>query len=333
LKRADAKRSPSAVDASIPLIIVETTVPVGTTRGRVGARIAAATGMTAGIDFALAFSPERVSSGTVLRDLRIYPKIVGGIDTASTERAVAFYRAMLDADVMAVRDAETAEFSKLAETTYRDVNIALANEFAQIGDGLGVDVLQAIDAANTQPYSHIHGPGVGVGGHCIPVYPHFLRAASESAPGDATLIADAREVNDGMAAYAVDRLRDALGTLDGSTVVVLGLAYRAGVKEWRHSSAFGIVAALRAAGAHAYVHDPLFSDDEIRACGLEPPPAFPLPADALVVQAWHPGYRAGGACAIDLAAFPGLRAILDGRAALDPAWVDGAGVRYVGIGR
>ncbi|MGH7622792.1 MAG: nucleotide sugar dehydrogenase, partial [Gemmatimonadaceae bacterium] len=126
------------------LVIVETTVPVGTTRGRVGARIARASGLVAGDGFALAFSPERVSSGTVLRDLRIYPKVVGGIDAASTERAVAFYRAMLDADVMPVRDAETAEFSKLAETTYRDVNIALANEFARIGDRLGVDVLQAI---------------------------------------------------------------------------------------------------------------------------------------------------------------------------------------------
>ena len=231
---------------------------------------------------------------------------------------VAFYRAMLDADVMPVRDAETAEFSKLAETTYRDVNIALANEFARIGDRLGVDVAagdrrgeHAAVLAHPRPRRRRRRP-LHPRVSALPRAPHQM-------PRRRALIADAREINDGMAAYAVDRLRDALGTLDGSTVVVLGLAYRAGVKESRHSSAFGLVAALRAAGARAYVHDPLFTDDEIRACGLEPPPAFPLPADALVVQAWHPAYRAGGACAIDLASFAGLRAVLDGRAALDPA--------------
>jgi nucleotide sugar dehydrogenase len=304
------------------LVIVETTVPVGTTRGRVCGRIRAATGMAPGTDFAAAFSPERVSSGTVLRDLARYPKIVGGIDTHSTELAAGFYESVLDAEVMRVRDAETAEFSKLAETTYRDVNIALANEFARIGDRDGVDVLEAIEAANSQPYSHVHAPGVGVGGHCIPVYPYFL------ADDDTELIDAARRVNDDMAAYAAEKLGRALGTLEGATVVVLGLAYRAGVKESRHSSAFGLVAALTSAGARAYVHDPLYSAGEIRSHGLEPPPAFPIAADALAVQAWHAEYAA-----LDLSAFPGLRAVLDGRAALERAAVEAIGVKYVGIGR
>jgi nucleotide sugar dehydrogenase len=318
----------AATDAIAPhvrrdaLVIVETTVPVGTTRNRVGARIAAS-GLTPGRDFALAFSPERVSSGTVLRDLRIYPKVVGGIDAASTERAAAFYRQMLAApDVIELRDAETAEFSKLAETTYRDVNIALANEFARIADRLGVDALQAIAASNTQPYSHIHRPGPGVGGHCIPVYPYFL------ADDVARLIPAAREINDGMAAYTVDRLRDALGTLDGATVIVLGLAYRANVKEWRHSSAFGLAGALRGDGARVFVHDPLFTPEEIRAGGLEPTPAFPMPADALVVQAQHDVYRA-----LDYRAFAALRAVADPRGALDPASVTSLGLRYVAVGR
>ncbi|HYM26835.1 MAG TPA: nucleotide sugar dehydrogenase [Steroidobacteraceae bacterium] len=318
----------AAVDAVAPhlqrsaLVIVETTVPVGTTRRRVGGRIAAATGMEAGTRFALAFSPERVSSGTVLRDLARYPKIVGGIDAHSTARAADFYRGVLDADVMTVRDAETAEFSKLAETTYRDVNIALANEFAVLADRHGVDVLQAIGAANSQPYSHIHSPGAGVGGHCIPVYPYFLAADNTE------LIAAARRRNDGMAAYAVQKLEAALGPLQGATVVVLGLAYRAGVKESRHSSAFGLAAALAASGATAYVHDPLYTAEEIRAHGLEPPPAFPLPCDALVVQAWHAGYAE-----LDLGAFTGLRAVLDGRGALEPGTIEAMGVAYVGIGR
>ena len=312
------------------LIIVETTVPVGTTRHRVAAHVQAASGYAPTVDFSLAFSPERVSSGVVLRDLRIYPKIVGGIDAHSAARATDFYATHLDAEIITMRDAETAEFSKLAETTYRDVNIALANEFARIADAVGVDVVQAIAAANTQPYSHVHAPGPGVGGHCIPVYPYFL--AAPETPGvaalDTALIASARQINDGMAHYAVARLKDALGTLEGTTCVVLGLAYRAGVKESRHSSAIGLASALVAAGAIAYVHDPLYSDDEIRAHGLQPPPAWPLPCDAIIVQAWHEQYAD-----LDLRTFPNLRAILDPRAALDPAAVTALGIKYTGVGR
>jgi nucleotide sugar dehydrogenase len=326
-QRPDFAALDAAVEAVAPhvqrgtLVIVETTVPVGTTRYRVAAKIMEQTGMTAGADFGVAFSPERVSSGSVLRDLATYPKIVGGIDPSSTERAVKFYGSMLDAPVMAVRDAETAEFSKLAETTYRDVNIALANEFARVADRLGVDVRQAIEAANSQPYSHVHEPGVGVGGHCIPVYPYFI------AGPDTDLINAGRRINDEMARYAVGRLAQALGTLEGATVIVLGLAYRANVKESRHSSAFGLAHALTGAGATAYVHDPLFSPEEIVATGLDAPRAFPMPCDALVVQAWHDAYAS-----LDLRTFPGLRAVLDGRGALAREDVTAAGALYVGVG-
>ena len=325
-RRPDFGALDAAVGALAPhvgrdaLVIVETTVPVGTTRNRVGVMIEKATGMKAGADFALAFSPERVSSGTVLLDLRRYPKIVGGIDAASTKRAAAFYRQMLDAEVMELRDAETAEFSKLAETTYRDVNIALANEFARLADRLGVDVREAIAAANSQPYSHVHAPGVGVGGHCIPVYPYFL--AGEDTP----LINDARRTNDAMAEYGASRLAEALGTLAGTTVVILGLAYRADVKESRHSSAIPLAAALAAQGARVYVHDPLYTADEIRAHGLAPPPSFPLACDALAIQAWHREYAS-----LDFASFAGLRAVLDGRGALDLSTIP-AGVAALRVG-
>jgi nucleotide sugar dehydrogenase len=326
----------AAVNALAPhlqrsaLVIVETTVPVGTTRHRVGGRIAAITGMTPGADFALAFSPERVSSGSVLLDLQRYPKIVGAIDAASTARAAEFYASMLDAEILTVKDAETAEFSKLAETTYRDVNIALANEFARIGDAIGVNTLEAIAAANTQPYSHVHAPGPGVGGHCIPVYPYFLAAPETPSPPllGTELIAAARRINDGMAGHAVDKLAATLETLDGATVTILGLAYRAGVKESRHSSAFTLASALSAHKAKAYVHDPLFSNDEIRSLGLEPPPSWPIPCDALVVQAWHAQYAT-----LDFASFAGLRAVLDARGVLSPESVMAQGLVYVGIGR
>ncbi len=155
------------------LVVLETTVPLGTTRRRLG-RALESSGLRTGQDFHLAYSPERVFVGRVLTDLRRYPKVIGGVDSESTRVAAAFYESALDAPVLTVANCETAELVKLAETTYRDVNIALANEFAQAASDFGIDVTEAIAAANTQPFSHIHQPGVGVGGHCIPVYPRFL---------------------------------------------------------------------------------------------------------------------------------------------------------------
>jgi len=304
------------------LVILETTVPLGTTRKRLGAALEAS-GLRLGRDLFLAFSPERVFVGRVLTDLRRYPKVVGGIDGESTLRAAAFYAAALDAPVLTVANCETAELVKLAETTYRDVNIALANEFARVADEHGVDVTEAIAAANTQPFSHIHQPGVGVGGHCIPVYPRFLL---ESAA--ARLPETARAINDGMAAYAVDKLASAINGLEGKTVVILGLSYRPDVKEAAFSSAFLLSKDLAARGARALVHDPYFTAEEIRALGLEPAEHVPTAADAIVVQAWHEAYRD-----LDLAAFRGCKAVLDGRNALSREKVEALGMRYLGIGR
>jgi len=170
--------------------------------------------------FYLAYSPERVSSGHIFRDLRIYPKVVGGIDERSTAAATAFYRAVLDAAIITMASTDEAEFVKLIETTYRDVNIALANEYARFADLHGLDVAAAIAAANTQPYSHIHAPGVGVGGHCIPVYPYLLlHGVTEGLE----LTRHARAINDGMAAYAVERIEAVIGSL----------AYRSVAYPWR----------------------------------------------------------------------------------------------------
>lgn len=308
------------------LVILESTVPVGTTRSRLGRMLAAASGLRAGEDFALAYSPERVFSGRIFRDLRTYPKIVGGIDAASTARAADFYRAVLDAEVVTVADCETAEFTKLIETTYRDVNIALANEFARYADAAGMDVMQAIAAANSQPFSHIHQPGVGVGGHCIPVNPHLLMGGTEGLE----LVATGRRVNESMAEYGVAKLEVALGGLAGATVLVLGLSYRPDVREASHSSTFGLADALARRRARALVHDPFFSAAEIRALGLEPATELP-PAggvEAVIVQAWHTAYRN-----LDFASFRGCRALLDGRNALERSAVESSGLRYLGIGR
>jgi nucleotide sugar dehydrogenase len=306
------------------LVILETTVPVGTTRGRLGPALEAS-GLRMGVDFRLAYSPERVSVGRIFADLKRYPKIVGGIDEASRDAAVAFYGRALDADVTTVRDAETAEFVKLAETTYRDVNIALASELAVYADQRGLDAVEAFAAANTQPYSHLHQPGVGVGGHCIPVNPHLLMGAAPSLE----LPAMARRVNDGMAAYGVGRLEEVLGGLRGCTVLILGLAYRPNLKEAAGSSTFALALELEARGARALVYDPLFSAGEVEAAGLQPAYPFPPPqVDAVIIQALHDQYRD-----LDLGSFTGCRAVLDGRNVLSRAEVEAKGMLYLGIGR
>jgi nucleotide sugar dehydrogenase len=308
------------------LVILETTVPVGITRGRLRRRLMAASGLRSKGDFFLAYSPERVSSGSMLRDLKAYPKLVGGVDPESAEAAASFYRQVLDADVTLVSDAETAEFAKLAESVYRDLNIALANQLARTAADLGIDYYEAAAAANSQPFSHLHAPGLGVGGHCIPVYPYFL---PETAGAD--LVSLGRRINDSMARYGVDVLESALidetGVgLRGQSVLILGLAYRGGVKEATLSSALLIVQALEERGARVLVHDPLFTDVEIATLGLTPAGLTETTAEAVVLQAAHREYDE-----LDVASL-GCSVFLDGRRAFERSRVENAGVRYVAIG-
>jgi nucleotide sugar dehydrogenase len=309
------------------LVIYETTLPVGTTRDRFGPMLEAGSGLALDRDLFLAFSPERVLVGRVLLDLRRYPKVVGGVSAESTRRAVTFYRAVLDegTEIRAVANAETAEMTKLAETTYRDVNIALANEYARYAAKRGIDVTEVIEAANSQPYSHIHAPGVGVGGHCIPVYPHFLFNAEP----DLRLPPMARAINDEMAGFAVTLIEKQLGSLSGVDVLVLGIAYRGDVREDAFSSAFRLRDDLIAAGAVVHANDPYFSREHIAGLGFTP---YDLdartPVRAAVLQAAHEAYRT-----LDLARIPGLELLVDGRNALDPAEVRAGGIAYVGIGR
>jgi nucleotide sugar dehydrogenase len=295
------------------LVIYETTLPIGTTRGRFAGALARPSGLEPGRDLFVCHSPERVSSGTVFRDLRRYPKLVGGIDAASATRAVAFYERVLDFDERAdlarpngvwdLGSAEAAEMAKLAETTYRDVNIAFANELAVAAERHGLDVADVIAASNSQPYSHIHSPGISVGGHCIPVYPHFLLGG---APG-ARLPAVAREVNRAMPGHLVGRLETALGSLAGVRVAVLGLSYRQGVKEDAFSGAYDVVAALRERGATALVHDPLYSAAELRDRGLEPY-GMGEPCEGIILHTAHPEYAGLGRSDV-----PSVRVVVDGR--------------------
>jgi nucleotide sugar dehydrogenase len=309
------------------LVVYETTLPVGTTRDRFGPMLVEGSGLELDRDLFLAFSPERVLVGRVFLDLQRYPKIVGGTSDESTRRAVELYRAVLDegTEVWQVANAETAEMTKLAETTYRDVNIAYANELARFATRRGIDVSEVIGAANSQPYSHIHQPGVGVGGHCIPVYPHFLFNDDP----ELRIPPLAREINESMGAWAVDLVEDRFGSLDGQPVVVLGVAYRGDVREDAFSSAFRLRDELLAAGATVYAHDPFFDDEHLRHLGFEPYDlASPAPVRVAILQAAHGEYQE-----LRPASLPGIELFVDGRNAVSAApWIE-AGVGYVGIGR
>jgi nucleotide sugar dehydrogenase len=314
------------------LVIVETTVPVHTTRQRVARTLAQGSGLLPGRDFSVCHSPERVSSGSVFADLARYPKLVGGIDETSGHRAAEFYRSVLRFDkrpdlhrpngVWDLGSSEAAELAKLAETTYRDVNIALANEFAGFAEIAGLDVFAVIEAANSQPYSHIHRPGIAVGGHCIPVYPWLYVAGDPQA----VLPVAARRVNDAVPARAVGLLARLAGRLGGRRVVVLGAAYRGGVREAAFSGVFATVEALRQHGAIPAVHDPLYDDADLIEMGLLPY-HFGEPCDAAIVQADHREYSMIGPGSL-----PGVRALVDGRSVTDPVLWAGVPRLVLGVG-
>lgn len=301
------------------LVSFETTLPVGTTRDRLTPQLEDISGLTRGADFSVVFSPERVYSGRVFEDLRRYPKLIGGIDSSSTAAGIRFYEQFLEFDarselfkengVWNLGSCESAELAKLAETTYRDVNIALANTFAVFAMRKGINVNEVIRACNSQPFSHIHTPGISVGGHCIPVYPEmYLEGHS-----DAQLVRVARELNLSMPELAVDALESQHGTLINQKVLVMGVSYRGGVKEHAYSGIFQLSALLNARQAVPYISDPLYGDDEIQRLGLNPS-LNETHFDTAIIHTDHERYKY-----LKEADFPSCKTILDGRDILDQA--------------
>ncbi|MDQ0644589.1 nucleotide sugar dehydrogenase [Microbacterium murale] len=304
------------------LVSYETTLPVGTTRNRWKPMLEEGSGLVEGKDFHLAYSPERVLTGRVFADLRKYPKLIGALSDEGNRLARAFYEAVLQFDerpdlprpngVWDLGTTEASEMAKLAETTYRDVNIGLANQFGLFAAANGIDVYKVIEACNSQPYSHIHRPGIAVGGHCIPVYPRLYLSTDP----DADIVRVARQLNASMPERLVAQAEGILGDLTGLKAVVLGAAYRGGVKETAFSGVFPTVQALTQRGADVVVHDPIYTDDELRALGFEPY-ALGGDVDVAVLQTDHAEYRDLGPERL-----PGVKLLVDGRNATDPArWV------------
>lgn len=300
------------------LVIYETTLPIGTTRHRWKPMLEELSGLTEGSGFHLVFSPERVLTGRVFEDLKKYPKLIGGLSDAGAELARGFYAAVIDFDhrndlgkpngVWDLGSAEAAEMAKLAETTYRDVNIALANQFALHAEEVGVDVYKVIEACNSQPYSHIHRPGISVGGHCIPVYPRLYLFTDDQAE----LVRTARGVNNQMAQRAVTDTKIALGELRHKKILILGLSYRAGVKEKAYSGALDLYHLLTAEGAIPVVQDPYYSSRELSSIGLRPFDKAKDEPAAIIVHSEHEEFKQ-----LSSQEIPSVEFVYDGRAFLD----------------
>jgi UDP-N-acetyl-D-mannosaminuronic acid dehydrogenase len=313
----DAVRDVGAGLSPGDLVIVESTVPPRTTADRVVPLLAETSGLDPG-EFGAAACPERTVSGQAIADIRgTHPKVVGGVDSESTRAARMVYDEITDNDVLTTTDATTAEAVKVFEGVYRDVNIALANQLALFAREMDIDVNEAIDVANTQPFCDIHSPGPGVGGHCIPVYPYFL---SEQFDADGSLLEVARDVNDGMPEHTVSLIEAVLSahgpSLADARVLLLGLTYKANINELRNAPALPLLEALRDRGARVTAVDPVLDDwSAIRAERTDLETARTLDADAVVLVTPHDEFLA-----LDWAAFDAP--ILDGRGVIDNDGID-----------
>ena len=330
-KKADLSFVRAAARSLVPvlkpgnLVILESTVPPGTTEELLTPELERS-GLKAGRDLLVAHVPERVLPGNALQELTSNARVIGGIDRASAEAARQLYARFVTGEII-LTDARTAEMVKLMENTYRDVNVALANEFALLAQELGVDVWQAIALANQHPRVNILQPGPGVGGHCVPVDPWFLASAS-SYP--APLIRAARAVNDGMAQRISALLQELLAGVTEPSIAVFGLAYKGDTDDIRNSPALVIARSLRAQRWDVRLYDPYVRDLPDGAATFDSPAEAVADADALLLMTDHREFRSLDPGALR-SAMRG-RLVFDARGLLDEAAWRAAGfdVRRLG---
>ena len=260
-KKADLSYVRAAAESIVPvlkhgnLVILESTSPPLTTKNHVLPMLEKS-GLKAGKDFLLAYSPERVLPGQILKELVENARVIGGIDAASAEAGRDLYQVIVKGEIV-LTDATTSEMVKLMENTYRDVNIAIANEFSRLADRFGVDVWEAIQIANKHPRVKILNPGPGVGGHCISVDPWFF---VEAAPDITPLINTARNVNDHQPDFVLSLVKHALGDLSGKKLAVLGLAFKPDVDDLRESPAVSVAERLSEEKADVIACEPFKPD-------------------------------------------------------------------------
>jgi UDP-N-acetyl-D-glucosamine dehydrogenase len=280
------------------LVVLESTTYPGTTRDALQPVLERTSGLVAGRDFHLAFSPERVDPGRLDWTTKTVPKVVGGIDETSTEAAAALYGSAVDT-VHRVSSPEAAELTKLLENIFRSVNIALVNELAQLCDRMGIDIWEVVDAASTKPFGFMSfQPGPGLGGHCIPIDPFYLTWKAREFDFQTRFIELAGEVNQNMPYYCRSRVSQALNhgaqkSLSGSDVLVLGVAYKADISDWRESPAVKLIELLRNAGASVAYHDPNVQSFATDGIALESVPLIPADYDVVVIATAHSGIDYG----------------------------------------
>jgi UDP-N-acetyl-D-glucosamine dehydrogenase len=276
------------------LVVLESTTYPGTTRDELRPVLERESGLVAGKDFHLAFSPERVDPGRVDWTTKTVPKVVGGIDEASTDAAAALYGSAVDT-IHRVSSPEAAELTKLLENIYRSVNIALVNELAQLCDRMEIDIWEVVDAAATKPFGFAaFQPGPGLGGHCIPIDPFYLTWKAREFDFSTRFIELAGEVNQNMPYYCRSRVSQALNhgahkSVSGSRILVLGVAYKADISDWRESPAVKVIELLQNAGASVAYHDPHVPSFATNGLALESVPLAPAEYDAVVIATAHSG--------------------------------------------
>ena len=281
------------------LVVLESTTYPGTTTQELRPVLESESGLVAGTDFHLAFSPERVDPGRTDWTTQNVPKIVGGVTDACAEAAAALYGSAIDT-VHRVSSPEAAELTKLLENIFRTVNIALVNELAQLCDRMGIDVWEVIDAASTKPFGFMRfEPGPGLGGHCIPIDPFYLTWKAREYDFTTRFIELAGEVNQNMPYYCRSVVSQALNhglgrSLSGSRILVLGVAYKADISDVRESPAVKLIELLRNAGAEVAYHDPWVPELDEDGLQLASVPLEPAAHDAVVIVTAHSGIDYAG---------------------------------------
>lgn len=309
------------------VIIIETTVPVGFGRNSVMPAIESQ-GKRHGKDFLLAHSPERIKSGTMLEQLSQIPKVIGGVSQEATDKAYEIYQWFFDKKILhCVENIEAAEMLKLAGMIYRDVNIALSNQLAQFANAANIDFINLISLINTDREANLLQPGIGVGGHCTPVYPYFLIENFKQAGLDFTLARQSRLINDGMAEYAVSLIKE---KVKKKKAMLLGLCFRPNVKEDALSTTYLLHNVLLKSGFEVLVQDVEFSENELKEKGLNAAASiYDNDAEVVFLVTMHKEYQQ---LDFDRLARNGVKFFVDGRNNIDKTKVGNAGIEYIGIG-
>jgi UDP-N-acetyl-D-glucosamine dehydrogenase len=312
------------------LIIIESTINPGACEEFIQP-ILEKSGLKAGEDFHIAHCPERIDPGNGKWSVRNIPRVLGSTSPKGLQRALAFYRSILEAEVIPMKSINEAAATKIVENTFRDINIAFVNELAKSFTKMGIDVTEVINAASTKPFAFLpHYPGCGVGGDCIPVSPRYLIRQAEKCGFEHKLVKLSREINESMPSYTVNLLLEELNNLKNTNaranIGILGLAYKADVGDTRESPAYKIIELMEKTGANLYVYDP-FVLEQSTVKSLD---ELLDKSEALILTTPHQEF-----VNMDLGKLKdnGIKIVIDGRNCLDKEKIEKLGIIYRGIGR